>query len=207
MAFLDDVRFPDRIALGAEGGPTFATVITTSTGGHEQRQANWAEARRRYNVATGLKQRADVEALLAFYIARRGQLRGFRFKDWSDYQLPRQPIGMTDGTQATFKITKVYSSGGEQVARRITRPVTGTVRCWVAGTERALGPGSAQFQVNLSSGVITLGAALRAPADQVIEASCEFDVPARFDTDALSLTLRTHDIGEWSSIPVVELRE
>jgi hypothetical protein len=32
-------------------------------------------------------------------------------------------------------------------------------------------------------------------------------VPARFDTDALSLTLRTHDIGEWSSIPVVELRD
>jgi uncharacterized protein (TIGR02217 family) len=76
MAVLDDVRFPDRIGLGAEGGPTFATVITTSTGGHEQRQANWAEARRRYNVATGLKGRADVEALLAFYSVRRSQLRG-----------------------------------------------------------------------------------------------------------------------------------
>ncbi len=113
MAF-DDVRFPDRIALGAEGGPTFATIITTSTGGHEQRQANWAEARRRYNVATGLKGRADVEALLAFYIARRGQLRGFRFKDWSDYQLPRQLIGITDGTQATFPLVKLYSSGGSR---------------------------------------------------------------------------------------------
>jgi uncharacterized protein (TIGR02217 family) len=206
MAF-DDVRFPDRIALGAEGGPTFATIVTTSTGGHEQRQANWAEARRRYNVATGLKQRADVEALLAFYIARRGQLRGFRFKDWSDYQLPRQPIGTTDGTTATFPIIKAYSSGGQNVLRRITRPVAGTVRCWVAGTERTLGPGGAQVQANLATGVITLGAALRAPADQPVEASCEFDVPARFETDALSLTLRTHDIGEWSSIPVVELRE
>jgi uncharacterized protein (TIGR02217 family) len=206
MAF-DDVRFPDRIALGAEGGPTFATIITTSTGGHEQRQANWAEARRRYNVATGLKQRADVEALLAFYIARRGQLRGFRFKDWSDYQLPRQTIGMTDGATATFPITKVYASGGQNVQRRITRPLAGTVRCWVAGTERTLGPRGAQFQVNLATGVITLGAALRAPPDQPIEVSCEFDVPARFETDALSLTLRTHDIGEWSSIPVVELRE
>jgi uncharacterized protein (TIGR02217 family) len=206
MAF-DDVRFPERIALGAEGGPTFATIVTTSTGGHEQRQANWAEARRRYNVATGLKQRAAVEALLDFYIARRGQLRGFRFKDWSDYQLLRQAIGATDGTTATFPIIKVYSSGGQNVLRRITRPVDGTVRCWVAGTERTIGPGGAQFQVNLGTGVITLGAALRGPADQPVEASCEFDVPARFETDALSLTLRTHDIGEWSSIPVVELRE
>jgi uncharacterized protein (TIGR02217 family) len=206
MAF-DDVRFPEKIALGAEGGPTFATIVTTSTGGHEQRQANWAEARRRYNVATGLRQRTDVEALLAFYIARRGQLRGFRFKDWSDYQLPRQPIGVTDGTTAIFPITKLYSSGGESVLRRITRPVAGTVRCWVAGTERTLGPGGAQIQVNLATGVITLGAALRGPAGLPVEASCEFDVPTRFDTDALSLTLRTHDIGEWSSIPVVELRE
>jgi hypothetical protein len=28
-----------------------------------------------------------------------------------------------------------------------------------------------------------------------------------FDTDAPSLTQRTHDIGEWSDIPVVEIRE
>jgi uncharacterized protein (TIGR02217 family) len=206
MSF-DDVRFPDRIALDAEGGPTFATIVTTSTGGHEQRQANWAEARRRYNVATGLKQRADVEALLAFYIARRGQLRGFRFKDWSDYLLPRQPIGTTDGTTGAFPIIKAYSSGGQTVQRRITRPVAGTLRCWVGGTDRSLGPSGAQFQVNLTTGVITLGAALRGPAGQSVEASCEFDVPARFETDALSLTLRTHDIGEWSSIPVVELHE
>ena len=41
MAF-HDVRFPERIALGAEGGPAFSTTIIASSGGHEQRQANWA---------------------------------------------------------------------------------------------------------------------------------------------------------------------
>ena len=186
------------------GGPEYSTSVISSSGGHEQRQANWSAARRRFNVATGLKRRADVEALLAFYIARHGRLHGFRFQDWSDYRLDRQLIGTTTGSQASFPISKTYLSGPTSVTRRITRPVGGTVRCWVDGIERTLGAGATQFQVNLATGVITLGATLAA---KPVEVLCEFDVPARFDTDALALTLRSHEIGEWSDIPVVEIRE
>jgi uncharacterized protein (TIGR02217 family) len=202
-----DVRFPERIALGAEGGPAFSTTIIASSGGHEQRQANWAAARRRWNVGTGLKQRADVEALIAFYLARQGRLHGFRFKDWSDYAMPRTAIGTTNGSTASFPLSKLYVSGGVTVSRRITRPVAGTVRCWVDGVERSAGGGPTEFQVNTATGVITLGDSLVALLAMPVEAQCEFDVPARFETDALGLTLRTHDIGEWSDIPVVEIRE
>lgn len=206
MAF-HDIRFPERIALGAEGGPAFSTIVIASSGGHEQRQANWASARRRWNVGTGLKQRSDVEALIAFYLARQGRLHAFRFKDWSDYAMPRQAIGATNGSLAVFPLAKLYASGGVTVSRRITRPVAGTVRCWVEGLERSLGAGASQVQVDTTTGVITLGAALAALSDKPVEAQCEFDVPARFETDALALTLRTHDLGEWSDIPLVEIRE
>lgn len=206
MAF-HDVRFPERIALGAEGGPAFSTTIIASSGGYEQRQANWAVARRRWNVGSGLKQRADVEALIAFYLARQGRLHAFRFKDWSDYAMSRQSIGTTNGSTASFPISKLYASGGITVSRRITRPVAGTVRCWVDGVERSLGAGSTQFQIDLATGIITLGALLAALSAKPVEVQSEFDVPARFETDALALTLRTHDLGEWSDIPVVEIRE
>lgn len=206
MAF-HDIQFPNSIAQGAMGGPEYSTSVISSSGGHEQRQANWSAARRRFNVATGLKRRADVEALLAFYIARHGRLHGFRFKDWSDYQLDRQLIGTTTGSLSLFPISKTYLSGPTSVARRITRPVTGTLRCWVDGVERSLGTGAVQVQVNLATGVITLGATLAALAAKPVEVLCDFDVPARFDTDALALTLRSHEIGEWSDIPVMEIRE
>lgn len=206
MAF-HDVRFPERIALGAEGGPAFSTTVIASSGGHEQRQTNWAAARRRWNVGSGLKQRSDVEALIAFYLSRQGRLHGFRFRDWSDYAMPRQVIGTTNGSIISFPLMKLYASGGITVSRRITRPVAGTVRCWVDGVERSLGAGASQFQVNTSTGFIALSAALAALSAKPVEAQCEFDVPARFETDALALTLRTHDLGEWSDINIVEIRE
>jgi len=206
MAF-HDIRFPDSIAQGAVGGPGFSTAVVTGSGGNEQRIANWARARRRYNVATGLKRRVDVATLIAFFLAREGRLHGFRFKDWSDYQMPRQVIGTTDGTDATWQIFRRYTSGSTTSDRTITRPVASSVLVWVNDAVVAAGPGAEQFQVNLSTGVITLGSTLAATSGQAIEAACEFDVPVRFDTDELPLTLRSHEIGEWDDIPVVELRE
>lgn len=206
MAF-DDVAFPDSIAEGASGGPEFSTAVIIGSGGNEQRQANWSRPRRRYNVGTGLKDDADVADLIAFFLARQGRLRGFRFKDWSDYNLARQAIGTTGAGDATWQIYKRYTSGSVNVDRPITRPVSGTVRCWVNNVEIVLGAGAGEFQVNLATGVITLGATLAATTGQAIEAACDFDVPARFDTDSLPLQLTAYQIGEWPDVPVIEVRE
>lgn len=202
-----DVRFPDRIAEGAEGGPEFSTSVIMSSGGHEQRVANWSVARGRWNVGTGLQDVADYATLLSFFRARFGRLAGFRFKDWGDYTMARQTIGTTDGADATWQIFKRYTSGAINYDRPITRPVTGTVRCWVNNTERAIGAGGNDFQVNVSTGVITIGATLAATTGQAIEVACDFDVPVRFDTDSLPLRLNAFEIGEWPDIAIVELRE
>lgn len=204
MAF-HDVSFPPRIAEGAEGGPEFSTSVVTSSGGREQRIGNWAIGRGRWNVGTGLQNAADYATLLAFFRARQGKLHSFRFRDWSDYALPRQAIGATNGTLATWQVFKRYTSGGINADRPLTKLVSGTVRCWVAGVERTIGAGTSQFQVNLATGVITLGATLAALSAQAIEAQAEFDVPCRFDVDALSLRLNAFEIGEWPDVPIVEL--
>lgn len=204
MAF-HDTRFPDSIAQGAQITPGFSTAVVMSSGGQEQRVGNWSLPRRRYNVGTGLQRRTDTAALLAFWIARAGRLHSFRFKDWSDYQLPRQTIGTTNAATATWPIFKSYTSGPTTVTRPITRPVTGTVRCWVNAVERTLGAGASEFQVNLTTGVITIGATLAATTGQAIEAQCDFDVHARFDSDDVALTQRSHEVGEWPDVPVIEV--
>lgn len=206
MAF-HDIRFPDRIAEGAEGGPEFSTSIIISSGGHEQRVANWSVARGRWNVGTGLQDASDYATLLAFFRARQGRLHAFRFKDWSDFEMPRQTIGTTDGADATWQIFKRYTSGGVNSDRTITRPVSGTVQVWVNNAAITLGSGAGEFQVNLSTGVITLGSALTATTGHAIEVACEFDVPARFDTDSLPLNLQAFEIGQWPDVPVMEIRE
>lgn len=61
-----EVRFPDNIAYGATGGPEFATTVVVAGAGHEQRNVNWAEARGRRDVASGLKNQQQLDELIAF---------------------------------------------------------------------------------------------------------------------------------------------
>jgi uncharacterized protein (TIGR02217 family) len=45
------------------------------------------------------------------------------------------------------------------------------------------------------------------PASDVeITADFEFDVPVRFDTDHMAVTIETYQLHRWQQIPIVELR-
>jgi hypothetical protein len=91
MTGLHEVRFSDSIAYGATGGPEFATTVVATGSGHEKRNVNWADARGRWDVASGLKKQAQIDELIAFFRARRGRY-GFRFKDWTDYKATGQAM-------------------------------------------------------------------------------------------------------------------
>jgi uncharacterized protein (TIGR02217 family) len=57
---------------------------------------------------------------------------------------------------------------------------------------------------NVTTGLITF---TTAPAVGVqITADFEFDVPARFDTDHMAVTIETYRLHRWQQIPIVELR-
>jgi uncharacterized protein (TIGR02217 family) len=70
MTSFHEVRFADNIAYGATGGPEFATTVVATGSGHEKRNVNWAEARGRWDVASGLKKQAQIDELIAFFRAR-----------------------------------------------------------------------------------------------------------------------------------------
>jgi uncharacterized protein (TIGR02217 family) len=199
MSFFD-ARFPDRIARGAQGGPGFLTAVVETVAGWEARLENWSEARCRFNVATGLKRREDLAELIAFFRLVRGRSRGFRFKDWTDFQATEVPLGTGDGVRTIWQLAKRYEYGGETSTRYITRPVAGTVAIFADGAPQASG-----VSVDLATGAVSFAAP---PAEGVVAASCEFDVPCRFDVDGLEgLTLEHLQLGRWSEIAVVELRE
>jgi uncharacterized protein (TIGR02217 family) len=42
--------------------------------------------------------------------------------------------------------------------------------------------------------------------DEEITADFEFDVPVRFDTDHLDLSMDNFNIGSWGNIPLIEIR-
>ena len=207
MAF-HEVRFPDDISRGARGGPERRTRIVELASGDEERNSPWADSRRRYDAAYGIRRADDLAAVVAFFEARHGRLYGFRWKDWSDYKsclpsaLPSatdQIIGEGDGNTTQFQLVKVYASGAQSYSRRIVKPVAGTVLLALDGIAQGSG-----WSVDPSTGVVSFAAA---PGNGVIvTAGFEFDVPVRFDTDRLDVTLDIERMGSIASIPLVEIR-
>lgn len=196
----DDVRLPDDIERGAQGGPEFQTTIITLGTGFEQRNADWPSQRCRYDLAYGIQGRADYEALIQFFYARLGRARGFRFKDWADFRGTNVILGTGTGALTTFQLRKTYTSGSVTYNRKITRPVSGTVTVALNGTNQPTG-----WSVNLATGVITF--AVAPGVGVVVTASFEFDVPVRFDMDRLDATLEWSEAAAFNSLSVVELRE
>ncbi len=205
-----EVRFPASLSFGSQGGPERRTDIVTLANGHEERNTPWSHSRRRYDAGVGLRSLDDLEALIAFFEARQGQLHGFRWKDWSDFKSCRsssvvsaedQSLGMGDAVTASFALAKRYVSGDQAYVRPVTKPVAGSVRVAVAGLPQVE---NADFTVDASSGVVTF---VEPPARGAwVTAGFEFDVPVRFDTDRIQVSMASFQTGDVPSVPVVEVR-
>ncbi|MBY6047510.1 DUF2460 domain-containing protein [Vannielia litorea] len=205
-----EVRFPASLSFGSVGGPERRTEIVTLANGFEERNTPWAHSRRRYDAGLGMRSLDDVEVLLAFFEARRGQLHGFRWKDWSDFKTGAasgtpgwqdEVIGTGDGVTKSFQLSKTYRSGEASYTRPITKPVFGSVTAGIEGTFYQQG---VHFEVETTTGMITFE---DAPSiGFAVTAGFEFDVPVRFDTDRIQTSVASFKVGDVPTVPVVELR-
>jgi uncharacterized protein (TIGR02217 family) len=204
LPFLETPRFPENISYGSSGGPGFKTFIFEGHTGIEARSIEWSIARARYNVSYGIRDKDDMDDVRAFFYATRGRAIGFRYKDWGDYQLEDEQIGIGDGVQSVFPIIKTYQplGGALSYVRRIFKPVADTVVVKVSGTPQTL---TTHYTLNSATGVITFTSG-NFPADTApVTVDCEFDVPVRFDTDNFDASHEGFLTESWSSIPLIEL--
>lgn len=205
-----EVRFPASLSFGSLGGPERRTEVVTLANGFEERNTPWAHSRRRYDAGVGMRSLDDVEAMVAFFEARQGQLFGFRWKDWSDFRSCKasgevtfqdQIIGQGDGVQSNWQLIKTYASGGYAYARPVKKPVLGTVLVGFDGI--ALQEG-VDWEVDLNTGVLSFGEAPDMGVE--ITAGFEFDVPVRFAVDAIQTSVASFHAGDVPSVPVLEVR-
>ncbi|NBO19355.1 MAG: TIGR02217 family protein [Proteobacteria bacterium] len=179
MSFVE-VQFPSDISYGATGGPMFLTDVVATVSGHEQRNSKWSQARARYNVASGVKTETQWQALIAFFRARRGKA-------------VNQPLLSLGGTQ--YQLVKQYVSGAVVSERIITKPVAGTVKLYRNSLLQASG-----WSIDTTTGIITTS------LTGTLTVDFDFDVPVRFDTDELALSLDSFNAGSWNNIPLIEVR-
>jgi uncharacterized protein (TIGR02217 family) len=208
MEAFDDVDFPLALGKDASVAPVFSTAVVTTASGYEQRNADWATARMSFDAGPGVRSEADVSTLIAFFRARRGAAKGFRFRDPFDFSSKAmtgvpgaldQVIGTGNGVRTSFGLVKTYGIGADAEVRRVTRPVAVSVVVAVAGVAKVSG------WVLAAGGAVVFDAAPAVGA--VVTAGFRFDVPVRFAEDRLEVSAVRWLAGEVASVGLVEVRE
>lgn len=206
-----EVLFPTAISRGSQGGPERKTDVVVLGSGAEERNSRWANSRRYYNAGYGVRSLDDLHAVIAFFEERRGRLHGFRWRDHTDHKscapssTPSaldQPIGTGDGTTAAFPLRKIYGSVYAPYTRAIVKPVAGSVAIAVGGVVAS----PSHYAVDTTNGIVTFTGGHVPATDATITAGFLFDVPARFDTDKLEISLSGFASGAIPAIPIVEIR-
>ncbi len=205
MSAFHEVRFSLAMGLGSSGGPERLTEIVTLASGREERNTPWADSRRRWDVGPAVKTLSDLDGLIAFFEARRGQLHGFRFRDPLDHRscpaghnpsATDQRLGEGDGLRRNFDLIKRYESGGETWQRPIRKPDLDSLMIAVDGAQVGFSFDDAGGEIHLDQ---------PPPDGAEVTAGYLFDCPVRFDSDRLDIAL-DHIAAGTVSVPLIELR-
>lgn len=206
-----EVLFPTAISRGSQGGPERKTDVVILGSGREERNARWADSRRSYNAGYGIKTLDELHAVIAFFEERRGRLHGFRWRDHLDHKscppssqqdALDQLIGTGDGTTSRFQLGKWYGGTQAPYFRAITKPITESIAVAVDGGVKA----PSTFTVDPTTGLLIFADGHTPESGAAVTAGFLFDVPVRFDTDKLEISLSGFQHGAIPNIPIVEIR-
>jgi uncharacterized protein (TIGR02217 family) len=198
MTFRETPRFPTKLALGAEGGPSYVVEVVQLRSGAEQRNLLQDRPRQRYSIAFLNREESEIMELNAYFRACKGQAHPFRFKDPLDFEvtgsdgivslIPGSPSGL-------YQLKKRYTSGSDTEDRTILKPVNPIT---VAG--------GGTYSVDYTTGIVTHTGG-SAPSGW----TGEFDVPVRFDVAAMRAAVVNigggQKLGTWDSIELIEVFE
>jgi uncharacterized protein (TIGR02217 family) len=200
MAFREVPALPRQLSFGALGGPRFVTEIVTCSSGDEQRNQAWSVPLWQYQFGLAPRSAVLTQELVAFFRAiAQGRTHGFRFHDFGAGEAvgEDEPIGTGTGAPATYQLIKRYELGDYTFDRTITKPVAGTLVVKSNGT--IVVPTS----INTTLGTFVLNTTL----GNAVTASYEFDVPVRFDSDAIDLRKLDGNAFDWSNVSLTETRD
>jgi len=181
-----EVEFPRTLKFLALGGPTRSTTVNQGLSGAEQRNKNWLNSRRKWQVQLTTPapnygaQQTFIDELVAFFENVSGQGDAFRFCDPADNVATNQLLATVAGN---VQLVKNYVVGGRTYQRVITKPITAAVQDYkgnfLANTVFLHGT-TTPVTVDPTTGIVT-GTGAGTAVD------FQFDTPVRLNSDEMKL--------------------
>lgn len=188
----DNVELDREICREASGGPGGLTTVINSGNAKEQRNVEWPDSLRSWNVIwVAHAEDAKFRNLINFFHARRYRAYGFRFFDWSDNSDWGYGQVLLDASIGKYRLYKVYPDVIRPTYRKVYAPIQGTITLHDVDDATAV-------NIDYTTGVI---ASATGPGTW----TGQFNIPARFDSDSMLYRI-TPDLNViWNGMSVVEL--
>lgn len=208
MAFIEE-QFPLVPSVGAKSIPAYSNSAVRMRSGSERRNRFWEYPLHRYMISVDPREVDEVQTVLEWFHAMGGTECGFRLIDRADFKSCRvqntpapldQPLVALDTSPVSYQLIKEYTVGSRTQERIILKPVAGTIRVANgAGAEQS----SSTWDLDTTTGILTPnGGFTGVPTTW----GGEFDVPVRFESDELPITLMLNTI-HGTDFALVELRD
>lgn len=215
-----DTYIPDDIpGYPCISSPRWSTDIQIVDSGVEQVNQRWVHTLHTYRLPDSIREHSTYESIKDHWMAMRGPLYTFPFRDPLDFasvalDLPNteptisrtdQDIGTGDGLTTQFQLIKDYVSGSQTYSRNIYHPIVSTVLIGLDGEDPETASPTYEWTVSRTTGIVTISPA---PATGVIiTAGYYFDVEVRFISDeSFDGIVKTYGVSGYADIELQEVR-
>ncbi len=199
MSF-DNIRLPLDIERGVKVSQEFAVSKVRLANGFSRTLLRQNFAAREWNIAFGLQgltgavAQDGILAIYNFYMARGGTLNTWRMRDWLDYQLVQEVIGVGDDVEFQYQIQRTLTDFGsfarvEEIKKPSDDAGDTTTAVRVNGSSQTEG---ADFDIDYTTGIMTF----LAEGSNIAFTDCSMVV---VDADNKNLTFNS---GEAAAISV-----
>lgn len=174
--------------FGWVGGPEFMTRIVEMRNGRERRNAEWANARHRFQLPYGNLKSNDYAKIKSHHLVCRGRLHNFLYQDRLDHLAQAAVFGIAEAGQTAFQLGKTSELDGVSYFREVNclyrpDPSSPGDALEVVPTIMVDGTPTTAFSVDPDTGAGEFDSPLT--GGEVLTWSGEFSIWVRYDNDHL----------------------
>ena len=194
-----NVLFPSCLEMFLNGKSLFASSRVISLSGREVRSLDCEYSKGKYLLKDCFLSEDVFKIFNNFFKARRGSRFSFLLKDFADFSVIKQSIGIGDGIKKEFQLYKSYQDDEYPYIRKITRIRENSLKIFLEETEIK------DWEITQDKGIVILQNPPNQDANLL--ASFDFYITVRFFDDSFDYKLRSDGTIEILNVSLLEVLE